>query len=589
MGPNDGVRSADGGGVSAQQVREECARVVASSAFVQAPTLARLLSYLVDQTLAGSADGLKEFAVGLEVFGRGPSFDPRLDTIVRAHARRLRQRLAEYYAADGRDSAVILELPKGHYVVQARNATDADVSRTGPSAIDSIVVLPFASSSGDSADEYFADGLTEEIIHALAGLSGLHVVCRTSAFQFRGHTQDIRAISRLLGVGLALEGSVRRDGATVRVSVRLIDGRDGFQIWSSTVDRELTTVFHVQDELSRAIAEQLGARLGPFAGSLRTSIATNTDAHDRYLRGRYLWNKADPESVGKAMKHFRAAVELDPSYAAAHAAIADGHVYLATLETESPAPLLDQARRSARRALELEEVADAHSALGAVLALADGAWADAERAFKQALRLSPSSSHVRGAYATLCLAPQRRIDEAIEQLRDAVRVDPLSAFQRSMLAQALVLGGLPDEALDEIEHALDLDPDHLAARLTQAWALIGKGEYSTAVKALQAMPSSCHALPNHGGHLGHALGRAGRHAEASAILNELRGRFPGPWVPAVDIAAIHCGLGAREDTLHWLERAHALRSFDVLFAGDDPRFVDVRNEARLQSLLAHGH
>jgi TolB-like protein/Tfp pilus assembly protein PilF len=572
--------------VSPQQVRDQCARVLASPTFEQAPTLGRLLSYLVDQSLKGNIDSLKEFAIGLEVFGRGPSFDPRLDTIVRAHARRLRHRLAAYYESDGRNSAVILELPKGHYVIQARVATDADLSRA-PSTVDSIVVLPFASASGESEDEYFADGLTEEIIHALAGLSGLHVVSRTSAFQFKNHEGDIREIGRLLGVGMALEGSVRRDGAAVRVSVRLIDVRDGFQIWSSTSERELTNVFRVQDELSRAIAGQLDARLRPVAQSMRTSTTTSAEAHDHYLRGRYLWNKADPESVAKALRHFRAAVARDPAYAAAHAAIADAYLFLATLGTESPAPLLAEARRSAQRALELRDVADAHSALGAVLAIGDRAWVDAEREFTQALRLSPSSSHVRGAYAILCLAPQRRFEEAIEQLRAAVRVDPLSAFQRSMLAQALVIAGRPDDALDEVGHALDLDPDHLAARLTEAWALIGRGEYSTAVTALQAMPAPCRELPNHGGHLGHALARAGRRSEAVAVLNELHEKFQGSWVPAVDIAAIHCGLGAREDTLSWLERAHALGSFDVVFAGDDPRFVDVQTDARLQALLAH--
>jgi TolB-like protein/Tfp pilus assembly protein PilF len=586
MAPNQGVRPGGPGEVSPQQVQDHCARVLASPAFEQAPTLGRLLRYLVDQSLKGNTDSLKEFAIGLEVFGRGPSFDPRLDTIVRAHARRLRHRLAAYYESDGRNSPVILDLPKGHYVIQARAATDADLARTGPST-DSIVVLPFASASGDSADEYFADGLTEEIIHALAGLSGLHVVSRTSAFQFKNHQRDIREIGRLLGVGVALEGSVRRDGATVRVSVRLIDVRDGFQIWSSTSDRELTNVFRVQDELSRAIAGQLGARLGSVAGQVRTSTATNADAHDHYLKGRHLWNKADPESVAKALKHFRAAVTVDPEYAAAHAAIADAYVYLATLAAESPAPLLNEARRSAQRALALQDVADAHSALGAVLAIADRAWDDAEHEFTQALRLSPSSSHVRGAYAILCLAPQRRIEEAIDQLRHAVRVDPLSAFQRSMLAQTLILAGRPDDALDEIAHALDLDPDHMAARLTEAWALIGKGEYSAAVAVLHAMPAPCRELPNHGGHLGHALARVGRRSDAGAVLHELLERFQGPWVPAVDIAAIHCGLGAREDTLSWLERGYALGAFDVVFAGDDPRFADVRGDARLQALLAH--
>lgn len=586
MDPSRPTGSGGGAGaVSPADVRAECERLLATPTFQQAPTLARLLRYLVDESLSGNAERLKEFAVGFEVFGRGPSFDPRVDTIVRAHARRLRQRLSEHYRTDGRLSPVVLELPRGHYVVSARPATAADHERDESAPADSIVVLPFATSAADSADEYLADGLTEEIINALALMPGLHVVARTSAFQFRGRDDDVRQIGKALGVRLALEGSVRREGETVRVSTGLIDVRDGFQIWTMSSECTLTSAFRLQDELASAVVEGLRARLGIASAPLRLSAPTNADAHESYLKGRYFWNKATPDNVAKAVKHLRDAIACDPRYASAYAALADAFVYLATLEAESPGPLLEQARSAAARALELHDVAEAHSAMGAVLGIGDWAWKDAEREFTMAVTLAPSSAHIRGAFAMCCLAPQRRLADAVGQLRHAVRLDPLSTFQRAMLGQVLLLARRFEDARDEIEHALDLDPNHLVASLAHAWCFIAQGDFDAAVAVLRAMSPDASDVPNHAGHLGHALACAGERAAAESVLGNLLSRFPGPWVPGVDVAAIYCALGEHDEALSWLERAYQLRSFDVVFVGDDPRFTALTAHPRLLTLV----
>jgi adenylate cyclase len=267
MVPAGDPRAGKGKGeVSPHLVREQLARIVRSRRFVEAPTLARLLQHLVGRTLEGDAGQLKEYSVGLDVFNRGPSFDPNTDTIVRVHARRLRKRLAEYYAGEGSADPILIELPKGHYSV-ACSPLDSGV----PAAIDSVaadhlpsmVVLPFSNLSDDADNEYFADGLTDEIINALASLPGVHVVARTSAFQFKGRNEDIRTIGSALGVEMALEGSVRRDGHSLRVAAQLIDVRNGFQQWSRTYDRDLTSVFKIQDDLTHAIVDALWARLGP--------------------------------------------------------------------------------------------------------------------------------------------------------------------------------------------------------------------------------------------------------------------------------------------------------------------------------------
>ena len=584
MNPVRDASAGDGSGtVSPALVREQVARILKSPSFVQVPTLGRLLQYLVDRTVEGETGRLKEYAVGVEVFGRGSSFDPRTDTIVRAHARRLRKRLEQYYAGDGRTDTILVELPKGHYSVHCRPLLPHQAS-VAAEGYPSIVVLPFANLSGDSEDEYFADGLTDEIISALAAIPDLRVVARTSAFQFKGRGEDIRNIGRTLGVQLALEGSVRRDGGSIRVAVQLIDARDGFQRWSQTFERHLTSIFTVQDEISGAIVDTLRSRFDTSSPTVRPVVPVSAEAHDCYLKARYFWNRATPEDVAKAIKYFEQAIALDPGYAAAHAGLADAFVFMATVESEAPGPLIDAARKSARAALDLHDLAEAHSAMGAVLGMGDWDWMGAEREFRIALDLMPSFAHARGAYAMGSLAPLGRYDEAIDQLRLAIGFDPLSVFLRTMLAQILILAGRVREAVDELRHALELDGVYAPATLSLAWAYIGQANFAAALDLLEHVPVSTRTFPNFSGHLGYAHARLGQRQQAEDVLRALLERFPGPWVPGVDVGAVYNGLGDTGMALHWLERAHDLHSFDVTFVFDDPRFANLRSDPRLARL-----
>lgn len=565
-------------------LREQLGRILANRAFADAPTLGRLLTYLVDGTLDGKPGSLKEYAIAVEVLGRPSDFDPATDTIVRVHARRLRRRLEEYYAGDGAADPVRIWLPKGHYAVRWRRHDPVDGGRPGTAA-PSIVVLPFATSGGEAEDEYFADGLTDEVICGLASLPGLRVVARTSAFQFKGRSEDVRAIGRQLGVQLVLEGSVRRDGSSVRVSVQLADTNHGFQQWARVYERDLTGIFSIQDEITRAIVGALRDRIGPALPQSRAPA--DAEAYDAYLRGRHFWNQATSASVASAIACFKRAIAIDPGYAAAHAGLADAYVFLATAGTEAPGPLLDAARLAARKALDLQDLAEGHSAMGTVLAIGDWDWSGAETEFRRALALMPSYALARAAYAVTCLAPARRHLEAIDQLRTAVALDPLSAFLPAMLGQVLLLAGRCADALDEVRRVLEIDPAHTPALLTRAWALLGRGDFAGAIAALDAAPAAAWH-PNSAGHRGYALARLGAVAEAEDTLSQLLTRFPGAWVPAVDVAAIHSGLGNRDETLAWLERARGLRSFDLLFVRDDPRFADVQHDPRLDRILPSG-
>ena len=226
-------------------------------------------------------------------------------------------------------------------------------------------------------------------------------MARTSAFQFKGRHEDVRKIGGALGVELVLEGSVRRDGPSLRVAAQLIDARTGFHEWSATYDRDLTSVFRTQDELTRAMVDACETPPGSrFALECSLDCSRqSTDAHDCYLKGRYFWNKANPDDVARGIKYLEQAIALDRGYAAAHAALADAFVFLATVESEAPGPLMDAARKAAQTALDLQDLAEGHVALGTVLGIGDWDWAGAEREFRKALDLMPSSAYARGGYA----------------------------------------------------------------------------------------------------------------------------------------------------------------------------------------------
>jgi serine/threonine-protein kinase len=587
MDPDTRARARDGGGaVSAGEIRAELAKILQSQRFARAPTLARLLKYLVEQTIETGGTQLKEYAVGVDVFGRGPLFDPTSDTIVRVHARRLRSRLREYYATEGGPDPVRIEVPRGGYLVQCRPSPAQADAAPSNDALASIVVLPFANLTGDTSIEYFADGLTDEITSALASLTDLQVVARTSAFQFKARGEDVRTIGRVLGVRTALEGSVRREGETIRVTATLIDARDGFQQWSQTYTRDMTGAFTIQDDVARAIATALWSRLGrATAAAPRSTQADRADAYDCYLRGKYFCNRGTPGDVARGIAYLEQAIALDPRYAAPWAALADAHVFLATLQAEAPGPLLARARSAAETALEIQDLAEGHAVIGMVLGIGDWDWNGAEREFCRALDLMPSCAQARGAYAVGCLIPSRRHDEALAQLHQAVRLDPLSAFMRAMLGQGLLLAGRADAAIEELDRALELDAGSVVANLGLAWAYLANGAHAAAVDVLSRLPPEARVLPNYAGHLGYAHARLGNRSEAEALLNELLQRYPGEWAPCVDVAVIHAGLGETERALPWLERGCRLRSFDIPFVRDDPRFADLVSDGRLEQLL----
>ncbi len=376
---------------TSEAVQRSLDKLLASRVFQGSGRMSRFLRFSVEYALRGEPAPLKEYVIGVQVFDRGESFDPRTDTIVRVEARRLRAKLKEYYATEGRHDAVAIELSEKGYRAVFKGRTRRPLERVGRhwkpvlagalllaaglaawrlalprrTASDSIIVLPFANLSGGTENEYLSDGLTEEILSTLAAVPTLRVVARTSAFQFKGRSGDVRKIGKELGVGRILEGSVRREGRRIRVTAQLINVADGLHLWSKIYDREGSSLLEIEQEITRAVVDAL--RIELRQGGAET---TNPQAHELYLKGRYFWHKMTPEYLQKSMRTLEEAIALDPHYAAAHAGLADAYGYWTNLELEPPGESMAKAAGEAQRALELNpDSAEGHFVKAAVLSL----------------------------------------------------------------------------------------------------------------------------------------------------------------------------------------------------------------------------
>jgi len=597
-------------GPGREAIQRALEKILASQAFQGSERMSRFLRFVVEHALRGDQAPLKEYLIGVRVFDRGEDFDSRTDTIVRVEARRLRAKLKEYYETAGREDPMIIELPHGGYApaFRAREQRVAGarrrwipalagaavllallaVWRLGPARragpASSIVVLPFANLSADPENEYLSDGLTEEIISTLAAIPDLQVVARTSAFQFKGRTADIRKIGRELSVQTALEGSVRREGQRIRVSAQLVKVSDGMHLWSKMYDRELTNLLEIEADITRAIVDALKARLAP--GQTRKVETTSIEAYQAYLKGRYCWNKMTPVDLKKSIQFMEEAIALDPNYAAAYAGLADSYGFWTNLELEGPWEHAARARWAAKKALELDDgSAEGHFVLGALLAQGDWDWSGSEREFRRALDLKPSLVDARSAFAALCLGPLRRYPEAIGQFRQALQVDPLSMNLRTLLGQAFVYAGQPDEAIKELRAALELEPGFPYGGITLALAHLEKSSYPEALEVLQRFRDSAGEIPYYSGLLGYTHARLGNRTEAEGVLKQLQARFPGQWVPPVEVAGIYNGLGDREQALRWLERGCEQRSTMMPFIVDDARFRNLYSEPRFTAVL----
>jgi serine/threonine-protein kinase len=387
---------------------------------------------------------------------------------------------------------------------------------------------------------------------------GLRVMARTSAFSFRGKERDVREIGARLGVEHILEGSVRRAGGRLRVTAQLVKASDGFHLWSQRFDREMTDVFAIQDEISQAIVEKLRGRLAGNR-SLVKRYTENLVAYDLCLKARYHILKMTQEGRERGRRYCEQAIALDPSYAPAYVVLAESCLWSAFWGSTDPREAYSRAKSAALEALRLDDtIADAHIVSGTVLGSGEFDWRGADREFKRALELSPTSAAVRydyaWCYAMWFLYPLGRLEQALNEMRRALELDPLDPFYNALVGYLLHSMGQFEPAVAQLHHAVDLDPAFFFAYwfLSSVYAENGRLDEAIAAGEKANELSGRHALTL--GALCGAYGRAGRTAEARRLLEELTARRRFTYVPSCAIAWAHAGVGDLNEEMEWIER-----------------------------------
>ena len=617
--------------ISADSVMAELEKILASPGFATAERLSKFLRYAVTEHLSGQTDKLKESLLGIDVFGRKPSYDPRIDAVVRTEAVKLRARLKEYYESEGSEDALIIDLPKGGYVpafrVRGKEPKEAPVpaivteapallvrsrrhkyviatiialfiltiavytmtqkppaARVPTNDVSSIAVLPFADLSPDRDQEYFCDGMTEEIIDSLTKMGGFRVVARTSSFAFKGKQQDIREIGKKLNVGYVLEGSVRKDGTRLRVTAQLNGVTDGYHLWSETYERELKDVFTVQDEISRAIVNTLQLKLVSSPRSRRPA-PENLETYDLYLQGRYHWGRWRTEGAEKAIQYFEQAIARDPKYAPAYAGLADSYAWMGFFAAVPPNQAMPKAKQFAQKALELDDSSsDAHCSLAYVKALYDFDWPGAEREFQRAIQLNPNSWGAHFGYGITYLCPRGRSAEGLNETRLARELDPLSPVTNTYLGLALIFNRQGDAAIEQFKKALNLDPHFAEAHLHLANAYLDNAKFE---QFYQENEKARGDTPDWRIDLQKAFGEAaqGKTTEALRLVHKWEHPPANLFVRPTSIASVYSSLRDKENTLLWIEKAYAERDGILAYIRNQHSYDRYRLEPRFISVF----
>jgi serine/threonine protein kinase/Tfp pilus assembly protein PilF len=431
--------------------------------------------------------------------------------------------------------------------------------------VNSIAVLPFTNMSADAENEYFCDGLAEELLNALAKIENLKVAARTSAFSFKGKSASISEIGNTLGVKTVLEGSVRKSGNRLRITVQLINAADGYHLWSERYDREMKDIFDVQDEITLAVVDALKVKLlGEEKAVVLKRYIENTEAYELYLKGRYYYNKHTTEDWLKGIEYFEKAVEIEPEYAPAYAQIGICYVTLSHFGVLSPHETFPKGKAAVTRALEIDDqLAEGHSALANILFYYEWDWAAAEREFRRAARLNPNDANTRWRLGML-LVSRERFAEAIKEARRAVELDPLSLLANLYAGWIYLLADRPDRALKQVAQMIEIEPRFHGAYWLKGGVYLGQEKYEEAVDALEKS-MALGGTPIVKSSLGCAYGLGGNRDEALRVLNELLETREKQYTTALNIARVYNGIGEIDSACEWLERSVEERNGEVVF------------------------
>ena len=455
-------------------------------------------------------------------------------------------------------------------------------------AISSIMVLPLENLSGDAAEEYFADGMTDALIGDLAQIGGLHVISRTSSMHYKRTKKSLPQIAGEINVDAVVEGTVQRSGDRVVVRAQLIQAATDRHLWVQTYTRDMRDVLDLQSEIAQAVAREVQIQLTPGERARFTSRrAVQPKAYDHYLQGRYLyWNKRTEENLNKAIEFFQNAIKEDPSYAPAYVGLADCYNGLSVVQISALPP--NEGRRraeeAAKKALDLDSgLADAYTALGFIDHY-NWNWSAAEQRFKRALELNPSYANAHNFYASYLMS-RGRVDESIAASNRARELDPFSlaiSVQRGFLLENARRYG---EAIEQLRAVTAMDPNHYQAYWVLGHTYAANKQFDEAIVAAEKAVELSERAPGALGILGLAYGLAGRKAEATKILNELLELNKTRYVTPAALVNVYIGLGDKEQTFAWLEKAHSERSNFIAYLKVFPILDPVRSDPRFADLV----
>ena len=451
-----------------------------------------------------------------------------------------------------------------------------------------LVVLPFDNLSGDPEQEYFSDGLTEEIITHVGRLNfeQLGVIARTSSMAYKNTTYTIEQIGEELGVNYVLEGSVRREGGRVRITAQLISVTDQTHVWAESYDRELQGILALQSDVSRHVAEAVAGELGIRSDPVVALELANTDAYEAYLKGRFYSNQRDVEGFQKAIEYFEEAIDLDPLFAPPYAGLADSYTLLASFGMLRPEEAQTKSRAMAMRALEIDpELPEAYTSLGVVKHAYDWDWAGASEAYLRAIELNPSYATAYHWYA-LHLAGMGRFEQALDEMKRARALDPLSLIIDTELGRVLYTARRYDEAADQLEQTLALDPNFVPARIWLSLVYVQRKMFDEAIETARTVANIDDGGSTALALLGAAYAAAGKTTEATEILRALKQLSNERHVSPVNFALVYANLGDSDEAFVWLQKGFEERSSYLRLLKVEPVFDPLRSDPRFQALLA---
>lgn len=598
-------------------------KLLSSTTFSGSERHRRFLAFVVDQALKGDTDKLNEFVLGFEVFDKNASFDPRIDSIVRVEARRLRERLKKYYDEEGKDDAIVVTLRPRSFVPEFHEpstpgepagegwrrwlpsprtsllaltavlfgaaVTVAALSfrqkRPAPPKTASILVLPFQALSPAASQALLGDAITDAIITGLAGSPGLRVISRGSGIQFKESGRPPYPFASDLQVDYIVEGTVRADAVRARVSAKMTDVRSQSYLWADTREINLDALGALERELTSAISSRIRIPLPPDSGDrVMRRRAANGPAYVSFLKGQYYWYQQDRGSTETSVRLFEEATRGDPNYAPAWAWLSQGYHLMILHDDGRDAALIARGRQAAQKALALDDhLAESHAAMGSYAAL-DWDWSGAEREFRRALELNPEWAQGHLMYAMLYLVPTGQTGAAVREMRRAHELDPLTKTTRTMLAEALYFNREYARVISETE---DLrkpasNPSPEDRRYFLSLHLSGQGR--RALDEIRQVTSSADEIPPATALLGYLLATNGERQQATVLFQRLLKQSKTNYISPLSIAMVSVGLGDLDETFRQLNQAVSRHIPSVCQAAVDPVFDPIRSDPRFDGI-----